>query len=515
MLSIRSFLVVVLFFVAQLSAAQFSILGKTTLSATYSNKEPTSSKILSLDNGGAALIESSALLLYGNDFRLKVKKNLSDMPDYIIETGDNVTLLGLSDGYDKKEMFSSVYQIVVNKNSGEILEERTLFEHRMSIKDAKAAFKSGAFNGSFSSSSIRVRKDAEGNYAVAIIPFETTKDFQVLHFNAKSKEISRASFPVEQGWIYGGMAVVGDKELMVLASGEKGLCAGVLKSGNNTLSVQPLKYTPLGKIEKVEIKYNPKADVFNFLTLELTNDKNYESQVGKIYRDSLVVKKQKIDIAPLSEIAQRDYIRKKGFPGVPDNLYVKDDGGVVVTFEENSTYQSGSTWIGSSTPSASAQSQYTYYTYGDVGVVDFDKSGKLKGATYIPKKHTVTNGIPGLGEEPASTYWARGFKSYIYINAEPQGYVLFNDLEENRQKIVAQKEIKAVGSYVSIGADSDCFAFKTGGRDIPEGRKVFQEPNRVGLFLGADYNKKTKTLVTITRKGDEDKTARLVWVKID
>lgn len=524
MLSFRTSLFFAFLFILQIAKAQFNVLGTATLTESYSAREKMQSRALSLNDGGAVVAAITEKLLYvsyyGSNRKLKVKKTIpveGGNPVVtilaIVESAESISVLYQSILYERNQSGPcKVYRVTVSKVDGSITENKAINDFLNDKYSTTTQDEESRTAGFFD-----VKKEEGGNrYVLISYGLKKSIGAEVIYFNAENKEIGRASFPskIEQKDLNVLDAVViGEERVAIIAATENGLYWGSIKTGEEKAVLTKLKYSTENQIESCVAKYSPALKAVYLLVSETVGKKDptffanytttyYSTKILNIKLDSLAVKTKKIDLAPVSEIATRDYAKKSGYEGIADKLFVKDDGGFVVVCE------------GVTQELSSSSTSYTRLKLHDIGVLDFSKESTVRGATYIPKWHDIPISM-GMVADPKlepTIQWNKGFKSYLYVNAEPNGYVLFNDVAKNQEKIDSKKEITGI---MGVGPACEGFLFKTGENNIPERQAIFGDIKKVGFFLGADYNKKTKTLVTVAREGEDGKTAQLAWIKIE
>ncbi|HEY0262491.1 MAG TPA: hypothetical protein VGB95_05655, partial [Chitinophagales bacterium] len=523
-------------------SAQFKVLGSAPLVEKYGSSDDIFSKACSLDDGGAALatvVENQlTFALYGSDYKMKAKKtitvstakgNKEELRVYaILESAQSVSLLYEVRPSIKTITVFKLCRLTFNKTDGVIAEDKVVSESSFekSMLRTEFYFKINSSKRDYYDDGIRIggnsiihKEKDSNNYA--ILAYDKTS-VTIALVDSNHQELAKATIPQISGQKVTNIldfSVVGKEEVLLVAEAGSVLYVGELKVGQQEISFTKLNYESEGKPIDAILRYSSAINSFYLLVLENMSKQSgyvvYSSKLARINRDSLSVKRKILDVAPLSAIMETTgstgasvntaaYAgrKKKGYSGTPDNLFVKDDGSVSVIFEDVSSerFAQGGT--------------YTYYYYEDLGIIDFNKGGKVAGAAYIPKTIKVTDGLNKKIEEAGtSSYWNKGFKSYFYVNAEPQGFVLFNDSPQNRAKADSYQSIPKKNDPMDMNGD-EAYIFKTGKNNIPTSQAIFGSEERVGFFGGADYNKKTKTLVMVTRLGEKG-SAQLTWLKIE
>jgi hypothetical protein len=106
------------------------------------------------------------------------------------------------------------------------------------------------------------------------------------------------------------------------------------------------------------------------------------------------------------------------------------------------------------------------------------------------------------------------YKSFAYLNAKNQSYLLFNDTERNNDK---QQEGKLV--TVSGVSGSDAFYYPLSGPDIvPKRDYMFGNPEKkrdhnLALFSISDYSPKDNVYIVLKLEKGSGKKVKLVWLQ--
>jgi len=204
--------------------------------------------------------------------------------------------------------------------------------------------------------------------------------------------------------------------------------------------------------------------------------------------------------------------KRAAYTGMPQNLFINLDGGFSVVYETIGII----TRYGSTGYATSVTTEL-----GNIAVSKFDALGKEIGSCLIPKSQNVQGAriYPFYLSEREGTAQtlSKGnqFKSFSYLDGLEKSYILFNDVEENTEKVKK-------GKITTIQGVSDCdgFFYDISGTEVlPERDFVFGKPaskreNNLALFSISDYDKKNNVYVTLKlEKEGRDKGVKLVWLQ--
>jgi hypothetical protein len=411
----------------------------------------------------------------------------------------------------------TLYRIIIDGKTGALKEDKQISQL------AKVSFFAGyamAF-GNVPQPDFFVRKDPNSdNYAVVLFnSFESdrSKRIEIISYGADNKESGRAfySSPDEKYKYlrYVDMAVMGNEKVSVLAYGYNTASSGGKESelilANLDKGSPKVSFTELGFSKDVLIyygicRYSPaiKSIVLIALTKEKSGDKGYTPVMALVSPFDKKINRVDI-IAPSDRINQYS---KKGFTGLPQNLFINDDGTFTVVSEEMSILSSNYS---------------TRTTLGDLAVVNYTKTGEPSTDFLIRKSHFLN----GAYLQPFYQSYRQGtaqrlsggnqFKSFAYLDGKNKSYILFNDTERNSEKLES-------GGLVDIQGVSDCDGFYyplTGTGPILKRDYVFGDPagkhdHNLGLFSISDYDRKNNVYVTLElSKENGKKGVNVVWLQ--
>jgi len=375
-----------------------------------------------------------------------------------------------------------------------------------------------------------VRKDPNSdNYAVVLFnTFESdrSKRIEIVSYGTNNKEMSRAYYasPDEKYKYlhYIDMAVIGSEKVCVLAYGYNKLNDGdsELILANLDKGAKEVSYTELGFSQDLSVyqgvaRYSPatKSVILSVVVKQKGSRNEYSSVLTFINPFEKKINK-------FNEISPSDRINafassKKGFRGLPQNIFINQDGTFTVVYEEMEIITRTSYGVNVSSSSNSST------TLGDLAVVNYSKTGEPINDFIIRKSHVLSNTLLDPfyhSVREGSAQELRGgnqFKSFAYLDGISKSFILFNDTERNNEK-------QEQGSLVSIQGVSDCDGFYyaiAGANAVPKRDYVFGNPagkhdHNLGLFSISDYDRKNNVYVTLElSKEDGKKGVKVVWLQ--
>ena len=499
-------------------------------------KEPESGygKILQLKNGGTMFFH----ITYkdGIDVRVYDEKHAEKAvqtiePAYgklkyggieaIFEiNGDGILLISELD--EKRPV---LYRLVIDGKKGTLKSETKIAElDKLDMGKGYAMAFGGVPEPGF-----YVKKDPySDNYALVLMhSFESdrNKRIEIVFYDKDHKEASRAFYTSPDSKYkylkYIDMVVIGDKTVNVLAyayntkaSGgkESELVLATLEKGAKDVSLNELNFTKDYVVTGGLTRYNPvtKRIILVAAAKERAkaNSTSYmpfiafiEPGLGTL-EDAAVVYPKKASNEAITLFGD-----KGEFTGVPQNIFINNDGTFSIVFEEMSTVTTTSSY-GSSTTT----------TLGNIAVSVYDKDGKETAGYLIPKKQKLLNTyLPifyhSYREGTAQQLqYGNQYKSFSYLAAAKKPYVLINDVEENTERIEKGK----ITTITGVG-ECDGFYYPLAAKNaLPQRDFVFGAPDRrshnLALFSISDYNEQTNRYATLKREKGRNEGVSIVWL---
>jgi hypothetical protein len=416
-----------------------------------------------------------------------------------------------------------LYRVIIDGKNGNLKEESKIGELN------KLGFGAGyaIVWGDVPPPDFYVRKDPNSdNYAVAMFnsfESERSKRIEIVVYGADNKEARRAYYASPQEkykyLVYLDMAVIGPDKVSVLAygfntnhSGGKAseLVLADLDKGASSVTFTELNFSKDLFIPTGLVKYNPVMKVLTLLAITKVKpkDKGYTAYLAFVdpFKRELL---RANPVSPSDKIIEFD--KKEKFDGLPQNLFINNDGSATIIYEEMvvSTYTSSQ--YGSSTSTG----------LGRVAVVNYSKTGEPVNE-YLARKsqilYSTSLGPFYLSRREGTAQWlfsGNQYKSFAYINGKNKSYLLFNDTERNND---SQENGKLV--TVSGVSGSDGFYYPLSGGDIvPKRDYIFGQPEKkrdhnLALFSVSDYDRNNDIYAVLKLENESGKKGvKVVWLQ--
>ncbi len=536
-----------LFFVCAIANAQFKTIAE---GAVFEEPEEGFAKILQMKNGNTIFIHvtpKKEIYTQVYDAAHKKKAERSFLAGYEKDNvhvegafeinGDAVLIIRTADHHVPR-----LHRIIINGNTGVLKNEKQLAElSKVTMKQGYAAVFGGVPGPNF-----YVRKDPNSNnYALAILnSFESdrNKRIEVVFYGGDHKELSRAFYHSPDNkfkyMTYADMVVLGDEKVSILAYGyntaasggkESALLLANLEKGSKAVTMTELEFAKdLAAKERRPwffnlasesatygiTRYNPVTKKIMLLTsAKAKKEKAFTSYLAIIDPvNNTVDYTQTVYPQQASEKSVELFGKKSEYDGMPQNLFINNDGTFSIIYEDiSSTMRQSSMSLATSITS----------NLGNIAVSKFDVQGKETGSLLIPKDQVISNAtlLPYYhsDREGSAQLLIKGnqFKSFAYLDGLSKSYILFNDVQSNTESVNK-------GKLTTIQGVSDCdgFYYDISGNDVFPGRKlVFGTPERkkdhnLALFAISDYDRSNNLYVTLKlEKEGRDKGVRLVWLQ--
>ncbi|HMI77343.1 MAG TPA: hypothetical protein VK484_01050 [Ferruginibacter sp.] len=416
---------------------------------------------------------------------------------------------------DAEELAPVLYRITIDANTGKLKEEKTI----CTLKKGGGSYVLSGETRFFS-----VSKDPySDNYAIAFYHVkenEREKRIEVVHYGNDHREISRVfciSPDADRSFfLYINMTVINSEKVyaFLFATKEKYFFK---KKGNvlmATIEKGSVSYSNVNFPEDLPItgglsRYNPVTKKIILLTVARENFTEYS--IYSTIIDPVTKKMQMISDVGSGEkvnIAYKErFSKKSGYSGMPQNLFINDDGSFSILYEEIQVQTEGGKFGGR-----------TDTKLGKVVVATYDKNGTIASNYLVPKEHwaLLERLVPFYHSRKERTaqflYMGNQYKSFAYLNGVNKNYVLFNDTERNNE---VNKD-----KFVEVQAISECDAFMyelTGNDVFPKreytlGKSANVKEHNLLMYAVADYDKKNNVYVTLRLDKEEgaNKDVKLV-----
>lgn len=519
------------------SFAQFKVL---STSGIFDEPEAGAAKIIKAQNGTTYLLHFEkhgkiSIRSYNTDKKLAYNKTVE------YEAGGkkvgNVSAVYEINGqiicfiYRLDNKTPTLLRVIINGSNGSIVSQETIARFdKLNMGSGYAM----AF-GNVPPPDFFIRKDENSNsYAIALFnTFAENRNerIELLHFNDQHQVISRSFYDSpNDGYKYMeflDLYVDGDKAVYVVAKGMNtkrsggdqngGLFIGKLNAGAASFDMTKVTYNSAKDIESVILRFNPVTQQFLMLSNKSVDakkkkfNKRYVVFMATFDKSLANFSNQQLRLTELDRIAKSQFKKREEMSAVPQSLYINPDGSYTIVLEEILVI------VTTYTSKTGVRTRIDYYL-NDVGVMKYDKEGNVIAANYIPKSQKVMS-IPSplfysFRNEMAYTLsWGTQYKSFQYIGAPQNSYVLFNDIEANQKKM---KSGKRVTTIQTLGACNGYY-YKTSGKGIPEGKKVIEgekKEKNLMLFSIGHYDAANNEYIVLNRiVKNRKKGVVLMWLQ--
>ncbi|RPD42321.1 hypothetical protein EG028_03850 [Chitinophaga barathri] len=496
----------------------------TTIAESQAFQEPAdgSARILQLKNGNTLFLHYTARNGLAIQLFDSAHRRIDTLPtptnwaawkggnlDAAFETGGNATLF-IS---DREQKHPRMKRLTINGHTGQLQEDSVIADlDKINLRKKRV----------ISASDFLVIKDPwSESYAIWMYfntEEETDGGYQIVHFGAGHREISRArfkNFDNEVPFQYWDMAVIGEEQLCILGMEEYKtpekdstvLKLATLEKGRIFFAFHDLKFPKGLNTVGAFIKYNPHTD--QLLLMQAVKEE--EKKAARTTTFLATVKLHSMNISYSKEI-YLDKVNRKSlevfgpkeeYAGVPQNIFIKQDGSYAIVFEELDNHVR----MMNNIPTVIST------VLANVAVVDFNAEGKEVNSWMIPKRQ-INQGVimkpfylKNRENVQEKHNWDDQYKFFTYI----PGYILVNDLDEKHKQLER-------GKQAAIRDISNCHGYfysLEGEETIPMRDLVFSpEDRQVAMFSIADYDAEKRRLVTLKRTPESRRDVKLVWLNV-
>ena len=432
----------------------------------------------------------------------------------VFEIHDHI-LLFISDFDDHAP---TLYRFTIDENTGKLLEETTVAQLN----------KSGMFASNDEMRSFNVKKDPfSDNYAICLFNIsvkDKSKRLEIIHYGDDNKEISRSfCFPNNEDYfMFLDMVVLGREKV----------CAFFFE-GQGTYGFTRKGKITMGTIEKNAVayhyasfpadiilnwgiaKYNPVSKEIIFLTVIPQGKHSEEYAIAANLIDPSSNKFTALtDLGwntQLNNAYNERFDKKNGYAGMPQNIFINNDGSFSIMYEEMLVSTKGGQY-----------GTRTDTRMGKLVLANYDMKGKLISNYMVPKVHWMLfdRGAPfyDARKENLAQFLYRGnqYKSFSYINGSSGNFILINDTERNDQ-VVKDKFAEVQGV-----SDCDLYMYKMEATDIfPKRVNVFGQTtlgtkeHQIAMVTTSAYDRKNNIYVTLKldKESASKKVVKLVWLQ--
>jgi len=424
----------------------------------------------------------------------------------------------------------SLYRIIVDKTKLSVIKEGQLAEMpKIKIKVAFTVPKDIDLRTPF----FRVVKDPHSdNYAVCA--FNTRAELnpeaiQITHYNSAHEQISQAYCTVtdEPTMKFSNVHidVDQDRKVTVLAVTDRVMMyLGDLSAGQKSFRFDQIQMSGVSGLNDAIVRLNPVTREYVVLGVKRSGailDPTYKTFIGRIDMDKKTMTAMPANATKVNEIARTRYKKKERFDGIPQELIMHDDGTYTVIYEEVDVHEYKGSWAQAGQRPSGITHTERYYYLNDIGITHYDKDGAELRAYYVPKSYKMTSLLtPFYYERNKNTavHLTLGlqYKQFCYIKSPRTEYVLFNDYEDNQERVEEHSKIKIVwGTNESVAYSFDL----TQASPVLKRKEVWAYKNAkkdgwLAMLGASDYTEATNTLTTL-KLDYRTKDMQVVWLQPD
>lgn len=522
----------------QISAfAQFKEIAK---SKSFQEPEDGFARVIQMKNGYTALAVIDLktgidIKIFDDKRKQKIAKNIRPKAGKIkagnveamFEAKGNIVIL-------IREMESKtpvLHRIIIDGLKGTIIRDEIIGElKKMNMGHGYAM----AFGG-VAPPDFNAEKDPNSDqYAVAMFnSFESdrSKRIELVLYDGDHKEIARAFYksPEEKyKYInYMDMVFVGSTVYCLgyarntRSSGgkENTVIMAELTAGDTDVKLTELKFTRDQDLKRGMLRYNKFTDKIMLLAFAPYKNSNGNGELWLFHMDP-----KKLDAKTHDEIyptaiqskASEVFGRREKFTGSPINMFVYNDGSYTVALEEIRVVTHTST-----STSGRSMSSRSYTIVEHLGLMHYDASRKLVNSWYLPKDHFMWSASANTfyhrhrESRAVRLYDGDQYKTFVLVRSKGKEYVLYNDVEENDQRIEKGKDPQQVKGLKAC----DAFYFPLEKEMIPRRTWLFGESkgrkdHHLALFPISDFNEDQNVFVTLRLDIHQAKQVHLVWMEL-
>jgi hypothetical protein len=527
----KKFIIPCLLLIQAACYAQFKVVAE---SPSFKELENGSAQILQMKNGNTLFARHGAvggyLRIYDVNHQLKLQQNI--MPDSgqrkcyeiasIFETNGDVTIfLKEIVVADKIPM---LYRLVVDGNTGKVKKEEKIAELKRTTRGQIYA----TLFRPIPDPDFIVRKDLySDNYAVAVFNSfdpDRNKRTEIILYGADHTELSRAYYTSSENKYkyleFIDMSVLSNEKVCMLAyayntktrGGKKReLVLASLDKGAATVTLDELNFSEDRKIANGLTRFNTITQKLLLLAAMKSYEKNTQDAV--LVTIDPVTRKIEKTTGVFPEDANRKNIElfgsKSTLNATPQGLFINNDGGFSIVSEDIFYIPPGPSFDGIRPESGT--------WLGNVTVSTFDIDGKQIRSYLMPKKYFYDDkrlAFYAAYQPGEVSYGSERFKSFAYVNGKDKMYVLFNDVEENTERI-----LKGKLTTVRKADKCDAYCYTLSGdnvlpaRDLAFGKPEKEGDHNLAVFTVSDYDPARNMFITLKVEAKEkEKRMKLVWM---
>jgi hypothetical protein len=513
--------------------AQFKVVAEGPV---FDEPESGYAKILQMKNGNTLCLyvsqdETIDVSIYDADHVRRVQKHLEPSLggrsqgfriNSIFEIAGEAVLF-ISEINDKQPV---LYRVQIDGNTGE-------------LKDADRIAEANRYSSRFRSiipeyrpdSSFFLRKDPNSDYYGLIVLHNNDNSvdkraIEVVLYDGKHKEVNKGfyvpPFPRYRFFDYLDMAVMGEEKISIFGYAydqvaddykDGQLVMSNLDKGVDHMIANDVPVRDGQIIDSATVKFNPVTKKLLLLGASHFQGNKKDQYAGFLaILDPYTQKAEKeVNIYPEKANARKKELfgQKEAFTGMPQQLFIENDGGFSVVYEE----------LARSVVTPLNGSTYIYCYLDNAAIATFDVTGRELSSSLIPKSQVMryfevsSFYLTDRMSLPQKLVKGDQYKSFLYLDGKDKKYVILNDVEENEANIKK-------GRLTTIRALGECDGFYyslDGTSDLPARNFLFGKPaadtHNMAIFTVSDYDRENNLFVTmkIEKKG-KHKSGRVIWI---
>ena len=365
-----------------------------------------------------------------------------------------------------------------------------------------------------------IKKDEwSDNYAVALQYSEKDTHYsrvEIAHYGSDHKEINHINVIPTEG--YEAIRIL---DINVRENSDVYFCLGAylkqtdpkngkllvgsVRKGQNVAQIKTLEFGNNKDLETCMLLYNPKEKNLILTTLIETDSKKtikyISSYITVIDASDLgIVFHKSIETPNIDDAYKTIFGDKKSFTGVPQTMYINDDGTYTIVFQMIEPYGS-----------------LIYLSH--VAVAVFNNELKEINSYLVPMKQTVTSSLVSFylyiskNHSKSVLLFDNGLEYLVadYADAPEGKYIFFNDLIQNeknieRGSVAPVKDVSNADAYVCSLKDNKV-----------EKSLLFGTPDKGHNYImisANNYSKETGYLATLKHEYKKGSEHKMVWIKL-
>ncbi|SFW79865.1 hypothetical protein [Chitinophaga sancti] len=529
----KSFLITL--FVMMQAVAAFAQL--TTVAQSPLFKEPVAGygRILHMKDGSTVFLQITSrdglyVDIYDEDNKPKAQTHmkanfenlLGSCVNAVFESNNDITLF-ISEVESRQPV---LYRIIIDGKTGYIKKDEKLM-----MTNRYAYFAQPFITQYEPVTSFFVRKDPNSeNYALVILhnnDRSVSGNLEVIWYTGAHKEIARAYYANSdrryKNINYLDMVVLGDEKVCLFAhiynqtevGDKKGqLIMATLSKTTDTLALSKVNIGVKKVIDSGLVKYDPvikKIIFIGYAHPEAGDEETYAGICGLV-DPGRAAPDQEIDIYPAKAVEKTKALANRAFTGMPQNVFVRSDGGFSIVYEELTRKQ---------VKPLNAAS-YVYCIKDWLAVQSFNANGQAEYSCVIPRHAELRNWeISAFNNERVSSsaqplIKGEQYRGYGCFQYKDRVYVTMNNTEDNMKKAVQGK-----GVAFSTVRDTDGYYYVCdASNELPAyaplfGLNVNKDDDGHPLVMGvSDYDADKGRFITLKMdKNTEHRGVRVVWLQ--